>query len=131
MKSGRAKGYKTARTSAAKKGARTHVKRGRGSARKAAAYDFITPPGYLKSNTGILVPIPKNVVPASKLKKGVGDAKRYMEDILGDFLQTMGEDYEIAEIELSASFSADGKFLGFGVGGDASIKLKVRPSRDT
>ena len=120
-----------ARKSAKKTRASLHPKRAaaRKTLRRAApAGSFVTPPGFVRSGGGLLVPLPEKVVPAGKLKKGIGDAKRYVEDMLTDFIQAMGEDYEVAEIELSASFSADGKFLGFGVGGDASIKLKIRPS---
>lgn len=37
------------------------------------------------------------------------------------------ESYSISEIELAASFGADGKFMGFSVGGATSIKIKIRP----
>ena len=45
-------------------------------------------------------------------------------------MEKMAEPYEITEIEFNASFSADSKFMGFGVGGAASIKIKIAPSCD-
>ena len=40
---------------------------------------------------------------------------------------TFVDSYSISEIELTASFSADGNFMGFGVGEAASIKIKIKP----
>lgn len=39
----------------------------------------------------------------------------------------MTMDFEVSEIELSMSFSAKGEFLGFRIGGAASIKVKIKP----
>lgn len=39
----------------------------------------------------------------------------------------MKGEYSIREIELSASFNADGKFMGFGVGSDMAIKIRISP----
>lgn len=47
---------------------------------------------------------------------------------ISSIVGTMTEKYAISEIGLTASFNADGKFLGFGVGGAASITIKITPS---
>jgi hypothetical protein len=39
----------------------------------------------------------------------------------------MSDEYSISEMELSASFNAEGKFLGIGVGGAKSITIRVKP----
>jgi hypothetical protein len=79
---------------------------------------------------GVILPASADdsLVPASKLRQGLKHAKLEIQNVLGDLASMLTEEYRIAEIELSASFSADGKFLGFGIGGDASIKVKIRPA---
>jgi hypothetical protein len=54
-------------------------------------------------------------------------AKREINNMLNDFADLMKGDYIISEIGLTASFSADGKFLGIGVGGAVSIAIKIVP----
>jgi hypothetical protein len=83
----------------------------------------------------VLVPTPRatrsgepGVVPASKLQKGISKAREQISGVLQELLEATRDGYEVTEIELSASFSADGKFLGFGVGGEMSITFKVRPT---
>lgn len=86
------------------------------------------PPGYTHTDSGIA--IPKNLyhpVPTSKLKNGIMKAKSEIKSLINEIASTMVESYSISEIELTASFSADGKFMGFGVGGAASIKIKIKP----
>ena len=94
------------------------------------------PPGYMRAASGVvLVPTPRatrsgepGVVPASKLQKGISKAREQISGVLQELLEATRDGYEVTEIELSASFSADGKFLGFGVGGEMSITFKVRPT---
>ena len=86
------------------------------------------PLGYSSTEGGLLVPIEATIpVPASKLKTGFKKARKEIDSIIEEIVETMTNDYVISEIELSASFSADGKFMGFGVGGAATIKFKIRP----
>jgi hypothetical protein len=99
----------------------------RATARK-GAHAYLPPDGFVRTSSGLLVRLPGEVVPANKIKKGLSDARRQLEDTISDFIRSFGNDYEIAEIELMASFSADGKFLGIGPGGAASITLRIRPS---
>lgn len=39
----------------------------------------------------------------------------------------MNTSYGIKEIELAVSFDAEGKFLGFGVGGSVTMKITIAP----
>jgi hypothetical protein len=43
-------------------------------------------------------------------------------------VNAFGDGFDINEIEIAISFSAEGKFLGFGVGGAASITLRIKPT---
>jgi hypothetical protein len=86
--------------------------------------------GYVKNESGIYVPGKlATPVPPSKLRKGFAKAKKEINGIIDEIIDTMTENYVISEIEFNASFSADGKFMGIGVGGAASIKIKVTPDR--
>jgi hypothetical protein len=111
-----------------KKAARKRAVPTRAVAKKKVAKKKI--PGYVKSGSGLFVP-PElaTVVPPSKLRKGFAKAKDEINGIIDEIIDTMTEDYVISEIEINASFSADGKFMGIGVGGAASIKIKVTPDR--
>ena len=71
----------------------------------------------------------EGVVSASKLQKGFAAAKNQIANLIQEIVDTATEDYEITEIEFKASFSADGKFLGFGVGGEATIVIRIRPCK--
>ena len=94
------------------------------------------PSGYTRSpNSAVIVPVTRKkavpepgIVPASKLQSGISKARDQITGVLQELVDAARENYEITEIELSASFSADGKFLGFGVGGEMSIKFKIRPT---
>ena len=61
------------------------------------------------------------------MKKGIGKAKEKITKMMQEFTDLMSEGYSIAEMEFTASFDAKGNFLGIGVGGAASIKIKVVP----
>jgi hypothetical protein len=85
-------------------------------------------PGYKPSSLGILVP-DKIAIPVapSKIASGLSKAKQDITALLDEIVSTMTEEYSVSEIELSASFSADGKFLGIGVGGATSITIRIKP----
>jgi hypothetical protein len=87
------------------------------------------PSGYVAVGEGIIVPegVAK-AVPPSKLLSGFKKAKKEINGMVDEIIDTMTEEYIISEIEFTASFSADGKFMGFGVGGAASIKIKIAPN---
>lgn len=99
------------------------------AARKRAAKKLPrVPSGYVESDGGILTPGGGDVTPPSKLRAGLSSARKEIAKTLNEIVSVMTQDFEIAEIEVSASFSADGKFLGFGVGGATTIKVKIKPS---
>ena len=86
------------------------------------------PAGYSESTGGILIPEKGSTpIPVSKLKKGFASAQKEIHSIVEDIITNMADDYVISEIELAASFSADGKFLGIGVGGAATITIRISP----
>ncbi len=87
------------------------------------------PIGMSETRSGLLVP--NNViqpVPANKLRNGFEKAKTEIKDMIEEIASILTSEYKIKEIELEVSFSADGKFLGFGVGGSTSIKIKITPA---
>ena len=91
----------------------------------------VPPPGYSLSPDGMLF-VPSSskktsITPASKLRDGITKAKSEIRQSLQEIVTIMTMDFEVSEIEFSVSFNADGKFLGFGVGGAASIKVKIKP----
>lgn len=93
----------------------------------------VVPPGHKRVSSGLVVPErtllkpPDSVVPASKLEKGIASARARISGVLEELVEATRDSYEITEIELAASFNADGKFLGFGVGGAMSVTFRVRP----
>ena len=88
------------------------------------------PSGYRRNPAGnLLVPASDaidTVVETSKLKTGLKKAQKEVQELLDDWTD-MSDDYEVSEVTLSVSFSADGKFLGVGVGGATSIEIKLKP----
>ncbi len=87
------------------------------------------PSGFTQTASGIVVPdSAQAVIPASKFKKGLDSAKGAIRESISEFAEFMTQDMEVSEIELSVSFSAEGKFLGFGVGGATTVKITIRPS---
>ncbi|MDH5633333.1 MAG: hypothetical protein OEZ10_10130 [Gammaproteobacteria bacterium] len=85
--------------------------------------------GFILAENGLLVPTSTAApVPASKLREGFKKASKEIDAIVEEITGSMTHDFSISEIELSASFSADGKFLGIGVGGAATIRIKIKPS---
>lgn len=73
-----------------------------------------------------MIPVPPKIV-ADEIKK-VHDKIRKMIDAIIDIPVKKG--YEIDEINISLSFNAKGEFLGIGVGGAASVGMKIKPSSD-
>lgn len=91
------------------------------------------PSGFVKTGrAGLVVPESAshtgNTVPAGKLKRGISSARDKIDETLAELVDALKGDYEIAEIKINASFSAEGKFLGFGIGGAMSVEITVRPS---
>jgi hypothetical protein len=122
---------------AKKKAAKKSASRGSVTATKRAAKKYVAlPSGYRRSSTGTLaVPVKTfeeeaaaGVVPAGKLQAGIKKASEQISEVLQQLADAAAENFEITEIELAASFSADGKFMGFGVGGEMSITFRVKPT---
>ncbi len=91
------------------------------------------PLGYLQSAGGLLIPakVTEEVtpVPPAKIRSGLSKARNEIKKLM-EALSELTEGYTVAEIELAASFNADGKFLGIGVGGATTIKVRFRPEED-
>jgi hypothetical protein len=87
-------------------------------------------PGFTVGAAGIQVPVKLQnaaVVTPKALKTGLSKAKEAMKSTISDLVGSVADGFEITEMELSVSFDAKGSFLGFGVGGATSIKIKVKP----
>jgi len=85
------------------------------------------PSGYvLKPGTKLIIPA-SSVVAPSKMKAGLMKAKDEIDGLIQEIVDIATTDYEISEIEFATSFSADGKFLGVGVGGSATVTFRIRP----
>ena len=114
-----------------KRGARKKPARAR--KKKAAKKTKRRPLGYLQSAGGLLVPaaISEEVtpVPPAKIRSGLSKARTEIKKLMEE-LSELTEGYTVAEIELAASFNADGKFLGIGVGGATTIKVRFRPEEN-
>jgi hypothetical protein len=96
--------------------------------KKALAASMLT--GYKRSPKGLYVPQSTlTTVPPSKFRTGFAKAKKEISGLIEEIISTMTEEYIIREIELSASFNADGKFMGFGVGGAATITIRISPGK--
>jgi hypothetical protein len=84
-------------------------------------------PGFKRHRGGLLVPSESAaVVPPSKITAGLIAAKEQLSEMLEELTNFAGG-FHLSEVELQVSFSADGKFLGVGVGGATSITLRVEP----
>lgn len=121
---------KKASRKAAKVGMRKAAKKG---VRKSPPRFTQAPNGFRRTGrAGLVVPDSLShggsTVPAGKLKRGIMNARDQIDDTLADLFDALKGDYEIAEIKINASFNAEGKFLGFGVGGAMSVEITVRPS---
>lgn len=99
--------------------------------RSSTSIKQVTHPGYIQNRGGVLVPVGHEnsevVVPASKLSAGIEASKEQIKKSLQNITSIFTQDFEVAEVELSVSFSAEGKFLGFGGGGAMSLKIKIKP----
>lgn len=104
------------------------------SAKAAATLSGRTELGYKPHENGeVLVPVSfdtDHVVSPNKLIAGIEASRDQIKKTLRNLTSVFVEDFEVSEIELAVSFSADGKFLGFGVGGSMSVKVKIRPMQE-
>ena len=67
----------------------------------------------------------KAIVPPSKFRLGFKKAKKEIDEIINDIVLSMRTNDVISEVELSIGFNVKGEFIGFGVGGAASLKIKI------
>lgn len=67
------------------------------------------------------------LVSAQQLKAGIGQANRALAEVVEQFGHTLRGDYDIGALEVTVSFDAEGRFLGFGAGGATSMKLSLTP----
>jgi hypothetical protein len=107
------------------------------AAKKAAAKKAIRPTypaferplegDYRLAKSGLLIPkSAQTPVAPSKIRSGLLAAKEQLADMIDELVEFSGN-LSVSEIELQVSFTADGKFLGVGVGGATSIKLRIIP----
>lgn len=82
-------------------------------------------PAMARTEKGLYVP--EGLVKSSPLQKGIKKAAQEINSTIDNILKTLSRD--VIEIELTLGFSADGKFMGFGAGGDMSIKVKLDPHK--
>lgn len=105
----------------------------RAKKRPAAKKVKAMPLGYLQSAGGLLIPakMSEEVTPVApaKIRSGLSKAQTEIKKLM-EALSELTEGYTVSEIELAASFNADGKFLGIGVGGATTIKVRFRPEED-
>jgi len=79
---------------------------------------------------GIAVPFSMiGIVPVSKLEAGLEKAQIEALKLVRSFSKFATAEYTVKEIEVSLSFDANGKFLGIGIGGAASVKMKLSPKQ--
>lgn len=86
--------------------------------------------GFGPTESGrLFAPVSRSSPPVqpSRIKSGIRSARRQIEESLEELLEIFTGPYRISQIELEISFSADGKFLGFGVGGATSMKVVIAP----
>ncbi|PHV10756.1 hypothetical protein CSQ89_14530 [Chitinimonas sp. BJB300] len=59
----------------------------------------------------------------------MANAKGEIKKMLTSFSSAFTGDYGIKEVQLTVSFGADGKFLGFGSGGSSSMTVTLAPGK--
>jgi len=67
-------------------------------------------------------------LPPYLLKKGIEAARSEIGAMLEGISSLSSGNFQIQEVEIDVSFNADGKFLGFGAGGAATIRIRVAPA---
>jgi hypothetical protein len=85
--------------------------------------------GFVPSDKRPLAHEQRKTVSAAALKKGIERAKDEIVGMCDEISSLMASRYNIGKVELTVSFNAGGEFIGFGVGGAASIKITIIPSK--
>jgi hypothetical protein len=121
-------GRKVAKAAAKKKVVKPKVAKPKVAKRRAAAK---RPPGYVYTESGLVVPEGSvDLVAAGKLSQGMARATKEIRRLVDTVVEDLSGTADVQEIELEASFSADGKFLGFGVGGAVTVRISIVPEGD-
>ena len=71
----------------------------------------------------------RKTVSAAALKRGFERAKDEIVGMCDEISALMTGRYNIGAVEVTVSFNTNGEFIGFGVGGAASIKITIIPSK--
>ena len=96
-------------------------------------------PGYKMQNK-IYIPdrnvtksASEDLVKPSKLIQGIEQSKKEIRQVLAKISDEISgmDEYLVNAIEVSLSFSADGKFLGVGVGGGIQVSISFTPIEDS
>lgn len=69
-------------------------------------------------------------IPTSKVIEGLGSAQEEISRLVEQIVETFGGNANVSEISLTLGFNAKGAFLGIGVGGAASISVKIRVNEE-
>jgi hypothetical protein len=89
------------------------------------------PSSYIETEQGLWVPtsaVRPPPVKVDKIEKGLDRAQQGIRRVIAKLAATLTKDeYEVAEIQLQLGFNADGKFMGFGVGTNTTVTVKIRP----
>jgi hypothetical protein len=85
-------------------------------------------PGFAHSGKRPFAQEQRKTVSAAALKRGFERARDEIISMCDDISSLMTNRYNIGKVELTVSFNAGGEFIGFGVGGAASIKITIIPS---
>jgi hypothetical protein len=85
--------------------------------------------GYSQYQRGLHLPdlskenLTVQIVKPSKLVEGIRRAKDDISSVVAEITSIPN----VSAIEFTLGFSFDGKFMGFGLGGDTSVKITITP----
>lgn len=65
-------------------------------------------------------------IPTIKIIEGLGSAQEEISKLVEQIVETFDGNANVSEISLTLGFNAKGAFLGIGVGGAASVSVKIR-----
>ncbi len=70
-------------------------------------------------------------VSAYHMKKGLAAARAALVETLHELAALSDGSFVVKDLEIQASFDAQGQFLGFGPGGAATVKIRITPTLET
>jgi hypothetical protein len=65
-----------------------------------------------------------------KLRKGIEAAKKDINDMIETISLALTDSPHVEDVELTVSFGPDGRLVGFGAGGAATIKIRFSPAKE-